>query len=54
MRSMNKDEAIAYAKNPNNRAIVAIPVLLVLAFIFYVLASFFSYVGGGGDTAGSV
>ena len=49
MRSMSKDQAIEYAKNPNNRAIVAIPVLLVLAFIFYVLASFFAYVGGSGD-----
>lgn len=30
-----------------NRMIVAIPLLLVLSFIFYILAGFFSYLGGG-------
>lgn len=43
----NKEEAIAYAKNPANRTIVAIPVLLVLSFVFYVLSSFFGALGGG-------
>ena len=43
----SKDDAIAYAKNPANRIIVAIPLLVVASFIFYVLSSFFFALGGG-------
>jgi len=37
----------SYARDPANRYIVAIPLLLVLSFIFYVLAGVFSALGGG-------
>ena len=42
----NKEEAMAFAKNPANRTVVALIILLVVSFIFYVLAAFFSYVDG--------
>ena len=44
----NTQEAMAMAKDPKKGPIVAIPVLLVLSFIFYVLSSAFFAMGGGG------
>ena len=46
MKQFSKEQAIEYAQNPSNRTIVAIPVLLVGSFIFYVLSGVFSVVGG--------
>ena len=43
VRSMSKEEAMLYAQNPANRTIVAIPILLVVSFLFYFLSAFFSY-----------
>ena len=45
----SKEEALIYAKNPANRVIVAIPVLVVCSFIFYILSSL-CYAIGGGDS----
>lgn len=50
---MNRAEAEAYAKDPKNRNVVAIPLLLVASFLFYILAAFFSTLGGG-DASTSV
>ena len=38
-----KEEAMLFAANPANRSIVALIVLLVVSFIFYLLAAFFAY-----------
>ena len=51
---MKRDEMEAYAKNPNNRLIVAIPVLLVASFLFYVLTVFFQYLGGSDSSASGI
>jgi len=48
---MNKDEALVYARNPANRTIVAIPILLVVSFLFYFLSAFFAYMSGSTATA---
>ena len=47
IRAIDRTQAMNYAKEPKNAPIVAIPVLLVFSFIFYVLAGFFSYMGAG-------
>ena len=44
--SMNRESAEKYARNPNNRNIVAMIALFILSFLFYFLASFFGYLGG--------
>ncbi len=41
---------MAYAKNPANRTIVAIPVLLIGSFAFYILSGVFAYLGGSDDS----
>ena len=46
MQGMSRDQVEQYARDPKNRFVVAIPILLVLAFLFYLLAGFFSYLGG--------
>ena len=43
----------AYARDPKNGYIVAIPILLILSFLFYVLAGFFSYLGGASSDSDS-
>lgn len=43
-----------YAANPANRLIVAIPVLLVASFIFYVLSGLFNVLGGGDSISDSI
>ncbi len=48
---MDRQQMETYARDPKNRYIVAIPVLLILSFLFYVLAGFFSYLGGGGGSS---
>ena len=47
MQGMSKERIQEYARDPKNKYVVAIPILLVLAFCFYLLAGFFSYLGGG-------
>lgn len=47
---MSGAEAVEYAKNPKNRTIVAIPVLLFVAFIFFFLSVIFSYLSGEHDS----
>jgi zona occludens toxin (predicted ATPase) len=47
VKTMDRQQMETYAKDPKNRYIVAVPVLLILSFIFYVIAGFFSYLGGG-------
>ena len=54
IQAMSKDEAVAYAKNPANRTIVAIPVLLIVSFIFYVLSGFFSYAAAATDKSSDI
>ena len=49
VKIMTRQEVEEYSRDPKNRWIVAIPILLVLSFIFYVLAGFFSYLGGSGE-----
>ena len=49
LRGMNRDQMTAYAQEPKNRHIVAIPVLLVLSFGFYVLSAFFAAALGDGS-----
>ena len=51
---MNRQQVETYAKDPKNRTIVAIPILLVLGFLFYALSGFFSYLGGGGAAENQV
>ena len=50
LKGMNRDQMAAYAKEPKNRTIVAIPLLLVASFLFYVLSAFFYTLGGGDAT----
>ena len=38
-----REEAVAFSQNPNNRTILAIPVLLIAAIIFGLLGALFSY-----------
>ena len=54
IRSMNKDEALVYARNPANRTIVAIPILLIISFLMYFLSAFFSYLSGSSGATGSL
>ena len=37
---------MAFSRNPNNRTIVAIPVLLCVAVVFAVLGALFSFLEG--------
>ena len=46
VKTMSGDEAVQYAKNPKNRTIVAVPVLLFIAFVFFFLSVIFSYLSG--------
>jgi len=50
LKGMNRDEAEKFAKNPANRAIVAMISLFILSFLFYFLSAFFGYLGGSGST----
>ena len=54
VKAMNRQQVEAYARDPKNRYIVAIPILLVLSFLFYILAAFFSYLGGGDEANKSI
>ena len=54
MQGMSREQVEQYARDPKNRYIVAIPILLVLAFLFYILAGFFSYLGGSSAAEKSV
>ena len=53
LKNMNQEQAVAYAKNPANRTIVAIPVLLIGSFTFYILSGVFAYLGGSDDSIDS-
>lgn len=51
VKAMNRQQIEAYARDPKNGYIVAVPILLILSFIFYVIAGFFSYLGGGASSS---
>ena len=51
MKAMNREEAEKFARNPANRAIVAMVSLFLLSFLFYFLSAFFGYLGGSGAAA---
>ena len=53
IKKVDRKQIEEYAKDPKNRYIVAIPVLLILSFIFYVIAGFFSFLGSGGSNESS-
>ena len=53
LKNMNQEQAVAYAKNPANRTIVATPVLLIGSFAFYILSGVFAYLGGSDDSIDS-
>ncbi len=53
IKTMDRKQIEAYARDPKNGYIVAIPILLILSFLFYVLAGFFSYLGGSSSDSDS-
>ena len=49
VRAMSRDEAIKFAKNPANHAMVAMIVLFLVAFLLYFLSAFLGYMTGAND-----
>ena len=47
MKKMSNEEAKEFVKNPSNRKYVAVPVLLIVSLVFYILSLIFLELGGG-------
>ena len=50
IQGVSRAQAEAYARDPKNRYIVAIPILLLASFLFYILSAFFSYASGSSES----
>jgi len=49
--TLNRAQAEQFARDPKNRMVVAVPLLLVASFGFYILAAFFSFAGGSDSSS---